>query len=134
MTQDEIVRYWIETAEDNFASMKRIFSADEYVWALFVGHLVIEKLLKACCARTLGKEVPKTHNLLWLAEIANLETTEVQKETLSRLMLYQIKARYLDWRKQFQKSVSRERAEREIAAMEALREWLLQVLSKQSSR
>ena len=83
MTNDEIVHYWIKSAEYDFATMNRNFSSGEYVWALFIGHLVIEKLLKACCARTTGNEVPRNHNLLFLAEMAGIELNENQKEALN---------------------------------------------------
>jgi len=130
VTQEKIVRYWVETAEDNYASMKRIFSAGEYVWALFIGHLVIEKLLKACCARTLGKEVPKIHDLLRLAEKAGLETTPERRRILDRLTAFQVNVRYPHQRYDLYKKATKEYTQRYIEEVAELREWLLGILSE----
>lgn len=130
MANEKLVRYWIETAEDNFASMERIFAAGEYTWALFIGHLVIEKLLKACCAKKLGKDVPKIHNLFRLAALAELDVSEKQKETFARLMVYHTKARYAEWGTQFRKVITREVAAQDLAAVKEIRQWLLDQLSK----
>ncbi len=53
-------------------------------WCLFLGHLVIEKLLKGLYAKN-NKENPytiKSHNLLALAEKCDLELTDEQLERL----------------------------------------------------
>jgi HEPN domain-containing protein len=41
------VAHWIESAERDNKTMHNLFKTKDYVWALFVGHLVIEKLIKA---------------------------------------------------------------------------------------
>lgn len=59
MTKDEIVKYWIEAAEFDLRAMQNLYTSKDYVWCLFLGHLVIEKLLKAiavkndleCCSK-----------------------------------------------------------------------------------
>lgn len=130
VTQDEIVRYWIETAEENFASMKRIFSADEYVWALFIGHLVIEKLLKASCAKYCGPDVPKTHDLLRLADRAGISISPKQQDLFDRLTTFQAEVRYPDIRYNLYKKADREFVRRYMEDVTELREWLLGILSK----
>ena len=47
MTNEELICFWISSSDDNYNSMLNIFKSGEYMWSLFVGHLVIEKLLKA---------------------------------------------------------------------------------------
>jgi HEPN domain-containing protein len=44
---DRIVTYWVESAEKDFKTMNDLFQTKNYSWSLFMGHLVIEKLLKA---------------------------------------------------------------------------------------
>lgn len=62
--------------------MQAMFDAGEYMWALFVGHLVIEKLLKAYYVKIAGREVPRTHDLYKLAVKAGLDLSESQKDSL----------------------------------------------------
>lgn len=42
-----LINYWISGSDDDFDTMISMFEAKRYNWSLFVGHLMIEKLLKA---------------------------------------------------------------------------------------
>lgn len=44
--KDKLIKYWIESSDDDFETMTALFENKRYSWALFVGHLLIEKLLK----------------------------------------------------------------------------------------
>ena len=44
---DRIVDYWKESSVQNYVTMCNLYTSKDYNWALFIGHLVIEKLLKA---------------------------------------------------------------------------------------
>jgi len=41
------IGYWIKSAEHDFDTKKSLMKEKKYDWALFLCHLVIEKLLKA---------------------------------------------------------------------------------------
>ena len=47
MTKDEIIKYWLSSSDRDLTVMESLFDNGHYVWALFVGHLVLEKILKA---------------------------------------------------------------------------------------
>ena len=47
MEKVDIIKYWIDSSDRDFKTMKNLFKEKDYHWALFIGHLVIEKLLKA---------------------------------------------------------------------------------------
>lgn len=47
MTKEEHINYWLESAEHDLETSDTLFQADKYDWSLFIGHLVLEKLLKA---------------------------------------------------------------------------------------
>lgn len=44
---DKIVLYWLDTSEKDYQTMKNLMNTGDYSWAMFLGHLVLEKLLKA---------------------------------------------------------------------------------------
>jgi HEPN domain-containing protein len=44
---DKIVKHWIETSDDDFNTMLSLYNSKSFGWALFLGHISIEKLLKA---------------------------------------------------------------------------------------
>ncbi len=87
MTQDELIRHWQESAEDNFRSMQNMFASGEFSWSLFVGHLCIEKLLKACFVKMADSNVPRIHDLYKLAVRCGLEMTEEQEDALQYVNL-----------------------------------------------
>lgn len=44
---EKIVNHWIETSDEDFNTMIGLFNSKSFGWALFLGHISIEKLLKA---------------------------------------------------------------------------------------
>lgn len=47
MTEEEKVQYWAAGSDIDFKAMNDLYNSGNYSWSLFVGHLVIEKILKA---------------------------------------------------------------------------------------
>lgn len=58
MTKDEIVKYWLNSSDIDSSAMESLFNSGHYLWALFVGHLVLERLLKAFYAKNVGDDIP----------------------------------------------------------------------------
>ena len=63
---------------------------------LFFIHLAIEKTLKALVCQETKTFPPKTHNLLVLAQKANLELSDEQSLFVARFDRYQLEGRYPD--------------------------------------
>ena len=62
---------------------------------LFFCYLVLEKALKAHVVKKTGEEIPpKSHNLIHLAELAEIELMEEDESFLGMLMKYQSESRY----------------------------------------
>ena len=77
MTKSEHIIYWVESADRDLDTSNTLFEAGKYDWSLFVGHLVLEKLLKAVYVQNNDNKIPpKLHNLVRMAEISNVETDE----------------------------------------------------------
>lgn len=129
MTRDELITHWQISAEDNFRSMLNMFKSGEYVWSLFVGHLCIEKLLKACYVKSVDVTVPRIHDLFKLADRCGLEMTEEQKDALQYVNLFNIEARYEEYKREFYMKCTRAFAEKNIATIEELRAWLLEKIN-----
>ena len=45
--KEKIVNHWIETSDKDFETMKALFYSKSFGCALFLGHISVEKLLKA---------------------------------------------------------------------------------------
>lgn len=43
----KIIDHWIAGSDDDYNTMIAMYETHRYSWSLFLGHLMIEKLLKA---------------------------------------------------------------------------------------
>lgn len=125
MTKNEIVKYWIDSSEVDFHAMESLYDKGHYVWALFVAHLVIEKLLKAHYVRNLDNTPPLIHNLLRLAEQAHIDLSEEQKNYLLEITTFNIKTRYPDYKLKFHKKATKDFTLQHIIAIKGLLQCLL---------
>lgn len=125
MTREDLIRYWIESSDMDFAAMESLFTNGHYVWALFVGHLVIEKLPKATYIKRVDEQVPRTHNLLAIAEKMELELNDEQKSHMDEITGFNIRARYPDVKQRFYKKATRAFTEERLARIKELRTWLI---------
>lgn len=71
---EKVVRHWIETSDEDYQTMLSLFDSKSYGWSLFLGHISIEKLLKAYFVGKYKKHAPFSHNLYRLAEQMNTLT------------------------------------------------------------
>jgi HEPN domain-containing protein len=101
MERKEIVRYWVESSDDDYQVMQSLFDNGHYAWALFLSHLVIEKLLKACHVKYVDVNYPRIHNLVEIAVKANLDLSMEQKGFLVELTTFNLSARYPDYKNRF---------------------------------
>lgn len=128
MEQDDVVNYWVETANSDFRTMLNMYESKDYHWSLFMGHLVIEKLLKAIYVKKHGEHPPKTHDLLRLAKEAEVQTTEEQMDVLDLATTFNINARYPDYKRSFYKKCTQEFTAANIEKIKELRTWLLSLI------
>ena len=63
---------------------------------LFAVHLSLEKAVKAHVVKQTGKMPPKIHNLIRLAEIAEIELKVEHKQVLAEVNEFNIEGRYTD--------------------------------------
>ena len=94
MRVEEEIRYWIDLARYDLGVARSLMKARKYVYALFFGHLVVEKMLKAVFVKRHGTSPPPTHNLVRLANDASMKLSEEDREFLRGLMEFNIEARY----------------------------------------
>jgi HEPN domain-containing protein len=126
MTKDELIRFWLDSSDDNYQSMLNMFQAGEYMWSLFIGHLAIEKLLKASYIKTAVREAPRTHDLHKLAVLTGLDLTDNRKDALQYITLFNIETRYEDFKRDFYRKCTKEFTAENIEKIKELREWLKQ--------
>ena len=60
--KEKIVKYWLESSDDDFETMEIIYKAKRFSWSLFIGHLMLEKLFKAYYVQKREEYPPMIHN------------------------------------------------------------------------
>ncbi len=128
MTPEEHISYWISASDMDFRTMENLFKSKDYPWVLFMGHLVIEKLLKAYFVKTVDSNPPRIHNLLRLAEKTNLSLSDEQKDQL--VTTFNLNTRYPDYKFEFYKKCTRGFTSRNLKIIKELRRWLKEQIKK----
>ena len=99
--KEHIVNYWIESAENDFKTMNDLYQTKNNSWALFMGHLVIEKLLKALYVKEKGEYPPMIHDLRRICEKADIKFDISRQIMLDSISRFNINARYDDYKQSF---------------------------------
>ena len=119
-----IIEYWLRSAEQDLDTAEILFQNSRYDWCLFIGHLVIEKILKAFYIRDVNEAPPRIHNLLRLAEPTTLRLSDEQKQLLMDITRFNIETRYPDYKQSFQKLCTKEFTEDYFMKIKELHAWL----------
>jgi HEPN domain-containing protein len=107
--KQDYIKYWVKTSEDDLSSMESTFNAGNYDWALYIGHLSLEKILKALWVKNNESDTPpKTHNLKKIADEAKYPVTEVESILLLEINDFNLEARYPDYKFDFHKKCTKE--------------------------
>ena len=129
MNKDAIIEFWISSSDKDFATMNDMYKTKHYDWALFMGHLCIEKLLKALYLKNTDENHPPLiHDLRRIAEKSNLSLTEEQQIQLDSITRFNIRTRYDDYKQSFYKLCTIEFTNEWITKINKCRLWIKQML------
>ena len=88
------IKFWVDTSDKDYDTMINLYKSKDYNWSLFIGQIVIEKLLKACIVIKTKQYAPYIHDLLDLAEIAKIKFSKQQNDWLYEITKFNLDARY----------------------------------------
>ena len=125
---DKILQFWKDSSDQNYETMGHLIDSKDYSWALFIGHLVIEKLLKAHYVKKHQKHPLFIHDLLRLAKKTEIELTQEQEEWLDEITTFNLNTRYDNYKHEFRKRCTLEFSRYWIKNIETLRLWLINQL------
>jgi HEPN domain-containing protein len=127
MDKSELVQHWLDSAKEDLAVCETLFKNKHYDWCLFIGHLVLEKVLKALWVREHFPEPhPRIHNLNKLSEKIPLNLTDEQKTYLNRVNDFYLQGRYPKEKREFYKLCTPEFTQKQFDAIKDFYKWLLQ--------
>ncbi|MDR1418531.1 MAG: HEPN domain-containing protein [Endomicrobium sp.] len=132
MTKQNLINYWKKQADLDFKTMEDMFKSKHYHWALFVGHLVVEKLLKALFVKIHSNNtpIPKIHNLYELAKRDNLQLSQEISDKLDIITSFNIQARYQNEKESFYKLCTKTYTAKWIKEIKEIKKWLKNLISQ----
>jgi len=116
--------YWLIEAEEALRVAGHLVETKDYSYALFFGHLAVEKMLKALFAVTNNQHPPYGHNLGRLARHIGLEISEERAKDLDLVTTFNLEARYPDERRKFRALCTPEYTQKQMALIKELFQWL----------
>lgn len=125
------VEFFIREGERNWKTALSMFQTKHYDWCLFVGHLTLEKLLKALVILKTKQPAPYIHNLQDLTKRAGLVPTPIQLADLGEITTFNIEIRYDTDRYAFYKKCTKSYAHNWLKRIGKLKLWLAQELKNQ---
>jgi HEPN domain-containing protein len=111
-------------AEEALEVADHLVAKTDYSYALFFGHLAVEKALKAQYVLRREQHAPPLHNLLRLARAAELEVDEPTADKLTTVTAFNLEARYPDFKRTFRQICTPEYTAEQMTIIKELMQWL----------
>jgi len=129
---EKTVAYWRKGAVYDLGVANALLRARKYPYALFMGHLALEKLLKSLVVNETGRHAPYTHSLPLLADKLPFAIPDRIKAALIVLMVFHSDARYLEAERALYKKRTPGFPKRNLATIVRVFKWFKQRLEKSS--
>lgn len=129
MTQEEHIKYWVNGAQRDLKTAGSLLKTKRYDWCLFIGHLVLEKTLKALFVQNNDNKIPpKIHNLVKLAELSSIELNDEKREFLDEVNDFNPEVRYPDYKNEFYNRCTKKFTEKYFKQIKENYKWLKSLL------
>jgi len=128
--KQQIINHWIEGADKDYKTMMDLYNTRNFNWSLFMGHLVLEKLLKALYTKKKEDYPPLIHDLRRICEKAEIELSEEKIIILDTITRFNINARYDDYRQSFYNLCTETFTTEWIDKIKNIRIWIKKMLSE----
>jgi HEPN domain-containing protein len=88
------VKNFIKSSEYDLETAESMLKTGRYIYVIFMCHISLEKLLKAFVSETNQSISPKTHNLIYLIKIGNIQLPKKYLEFIAKINNASIVTRY----------------------------------------
>ena len=126
MTKTDIIKFWLNGADDAISTAAELIKVKKYHFALFFCHLTLEKALKAKIAQT-NQTILPIHDLVRLTKTANLKLSLSQEKELNEINAFNVRARYDDYKLKFYKKATQPYATKWFNRTKEYLKWLTKI-------
>lgn len=111
-------------ADRNIRTARDLVKQNHRDWALFIGQLSLEKLLKGLVTKRTSEVAPRVHDLNKLAELAKIELDAQQKNNFAEITQFHVQARYEEIKYEFYKKAAPAYTKKWFGKIEEYYQWL----------
>ena len=122
--EGDVILYWLTSSKQDFQTAEILFKNKRYHHALFFCHLSVEKMLKALVVYATKTAPPLIHDLVRLAEKADLSLTQQYKNDLAEITTFNIETRYDDYKLSFYKQATQQFSSKYLKKTKRILTWL----------
>ena len=128
MTREEKVQYWLDITADDLDLGEFLCQNGRWMYAAFMCHQVIEKMLKAYWTAIRDDVPPYIHEHKRLAEICGLyeQMSDEQRDFLQEMRPMNIEARYPDYKRSIANALNAEKTHQIVEQTKQMQQWILQ--------
>jgi HEPN domain-containing protein len=119
------ITYWQKSAREDWEVAIELVGNNRSRHGLYFAHLALEKILKAHICKETHDLAPKIHNLIDLAQLANLVLNPHQSDILTEMNSFNIRGRYPD---SLSTKPTKEETRYYIRRAEEMFKWLMSLL------
>lgn len=120
----EVIQEYQFGADRNIKTARDLVKQNHRDWALFIGQLSLEKLLKGLVAARTNEVAPRIHDLNKLAELAEIKLNPDQREDFAEITQFHIQARYEEIKYEFYKKATPNYTRKWFKKIEEYYQWL----------
>lgn len=85
---------FINSTEYDLKTAEFMLNSERYIYVIFMCHLALEKILKAIVTEKFQKISPKTHNLIYLLKLGNIQLPSELFDFIAKINNASIITRY----------------------------------------
>ena len=101
---------WLETSEYDLETAEAMLKTERYLYVAFMCQQAIEKILKAIYVQGKNELPPRTHNLLYLIDVLQIDMEDPDKNLFSKLNQFYLETRYPGERNELAKEIDKDKA------------------------
>jgi HEPN domain-containing protein len=125
VTINEHITFWLDQSTEDLNTAFKMLESRIFDWALFVGHLSLEKVLKAKWIEfNKNSNPPKIHNLVTLADKSGIILTKEQIKNYLTINNFHLEARYQNYKDDFKKIANKEFSEKNLQIIRNEHIWI----------
>ena len=121
---EKVKSFWIEEAAESLRVAEHLVEKEDFSYALFFGHLALEKMMKGVCVKKRKEHAPPVHNLVRLAGVAGIELDDETEKALIMITGFNIESRYPDFKRSFRTKCTQAFTTEQMSEIKRIFEWL----------